>query len=190
MATSRTKGVKKPEDGGQSARDVARPGRSRRGPGEAYFELVRRFPLRPIESDAELERARTILNELLDRDSLDRDRADYLDVLGDLIDKYEEAHHPLPPISEVEMLRHFLDTRRDPLRDRSRHRDRRIVPLLDPRRQATDESRPHRGAGPILQGPAGGIPSIEARELVRRTTPGTVSGTRDLKCQGLMNSAV
>jgi hypothetical protein len=29
-----------------------------------------------------------------------------------LIDKYEQAHHPLPPISEVDMLRHFLDTRR------------------------------------------------------------------------------
>jgi HTH-type transcriptional regulator/antitoxin HigA len=111
VATSRTKGVKKPEDGGQSARDAARRGRSRRGPGEAYFELVHRFPLRPIESDAELERARTILNELLDRDSLDRDRADYRDVLGDLIGKYEEAHHPLPPISGVDMLRHFLDTR-------------------------------------------------------------------------------
>jgi HTH-type transcriptional regulator / antitoxin HigA len=111
VVTSRTKGVKKSEDGGHSASDAARPGRSRRGPGEAYFELVRRFPLRPIESDAELERARTILNELLDRDSLDRDRADYLDVLGDLIGKYEVAHHPLPPISEVEMLRHFLDTR-------------------------------------------------------------------------------
>jgi HTH-type transcriptional regulator / antitoxin HigA len=111
VATSRTKGARKPEDDRKPARNAARPGRSRRGPGEAYFELVRRFPLRPIESDAELERARNILNELLDRDSLDRDRADYLDVLGDLIGKYEEAHHPLPPISEVEMLRHFLDTR-------------------------------------------------------------------------------
>jgi HTH-type transcriptional regulator/antitoxin HigA len=101
--------VRKPaRDGGRPARS----GRPRRAPGEAYFELVRRFALRPIESDAELERARTILNELLDRKSLDRDRADYLEVLGDLIDKYEQTHHPLPPISEVDMLRHFLDTRR------------------------------------------------------------------------------
>lgn len=67
--------------------------------------------MRPIESEIELERARSILNELLDREALDRDRADYLDVLGDLIGRYEEAHHPLPPISEVDMLRHLLDAR-------------------------------------------------------------------------------
>jgi HTH-type transcriptional regulator/antitoxin HigA len=28
-----------------------------------------------------------------------------------LIDRYERAHHPLPPVSDVDMLRHFLDTR-------------------------------------------------------------------------------
>jgi HTH-type transcriptional regulator/antitoxin HigA len=32
-------------------------------------------------------------------------------VLGDLIDRYEQAHHPLPAISEVDMLRHLLDVR-------------------------------------------------------------------------------
>jgi hypothetical protein len=58
---------------------------SRSAPGEGYFELVRRFPLRVIESDQELERARTHLNELLDRDKLHRDAGDYLDNLGDLI---------------------------------------------------------------------------------------------------------
>jgi HTH-type transcriptional regulator/antitoxin HigA len=101
VAAFKTKDVSKP----------ARPGRTRRAAGEPYFELVRRFPLRPIESDAELERARSLLNELLDRDALDRDRADYLEVLGDLIDKYEQVHHPLPPVSDVDVLRHFLDTR-------------------------------------------------------------------------------
>jgi HTH-type transcriptional regulator / antitoxin HigA len=111
MATPRTKAARKPEGGGEPASRAARPGRSRRAPGEPYFELVRRFPLRPIEPDTELERARAVLNELLDRDSLDRDRADYLEVLGHLIDRYEQAHHPLPPVSEVDMLRHFLDTR-------------------------------------------------------------------------------
>ncbi len=108
MATPRTRAVRNPE---HAVARPARPGRSRRAPGEAYFDLVRRFPLRPIESDAELERARSILNELLDRGTLGQDRADYLEVLGDLIDKYEQTHHPLPSISEVNMLRHLLDTR-------------------------------------------------------------------------------
>src|SRR4029077_13910636 len=53
----------------------------------------------------------SILNELLDRDRLNRDREDYRDVLGDLIDRYERSRHPLPPVSEVDMLRHCLDTR-------------------------------------------------------------------------------
>jgi HTH-type transcriptional regulator/antitoxin HigA len=83
----------------------------RSAPGESYFELVRLFPLRAIESDQELERARTLLNELLDRSKLDRDADDYLDILGDLIERYERAHHPLPPVSDVDMLRHFLDSR-------------------------------------------------------------------------------
>jgi HTH-type transcriptional regulator/antitoxin HigA len=67
--------------------------------------------LRSIQSDKELERARTLLNELLDASSLDPDQEDYLDVLGDLIDQYERTHHPLPPVSDLDMLRHFLDTR-------------------------------------------------------------------------------
>jgi HTH-type transcriptional regulator/antitoxin HigA len=52
-----------------------------------------------------------VLNELLDRDSLGRDREDYLDVLGGLIDQYERSRHPLPSVSDLDMLRHFLDTR-------------------------------------------------------------------------------
>ncbi len=88
-----------------------RHARSRRAPGEAYFELVRRFPLRVIETDQELVRARTRLNELLDRDKLHRDAGDYLDILGDVIERYERAHHPSPPVCDVAMLRHFLDSR-------------------------------------------------------------------------------
>ena len=88
-----------------------RPASSRGAAGEAYFELVRQFPLRSIKTDQELERARTVLNELLDRDTLDRDADDYLDVLGDLIERYERARHPLPPVSDIDMLRHFLDSR-------------------------------------------------------------------------------
>ena len=79
--------------------------------GETYFELVRRFPLRAIESEKELEQARALLNELLDRDKLDRDSDDYLDILGDLIERYERVHHALPAVSDVDMLRHFLDSR-------------------------------------------------------------------------------
>jgi HTH-type transcriptional regulator/antitoxin HigA len=95
----------------QRDRTKAPRARARRAPGAAYFALVHRFPLRTIESDDELGRARTVLNELLDRDSLGRDQEDYLDVLGGLIDQYERSQHPLPSVSDLDMLRHFLDSR-------------------------------------------------------------------------------
>jgi HTH-type transcriptional regulator / antitoxin HigA len=112
VATPRIKAaaMPQPKTGIPTRNKMTRP-RARPAPGEAYFALVRRFPLRSIESDAELERARTVLNELLDRESLDRGEEDYLDTLGDLIEKYERTCHPLPPVSDLDMLRHFLDTR-------------------------------------------------------------------------------
>ena len=114
MASLRTKAVANITAGSEAKPDdqtKAPRARARRAPGEAYFALVHRFPLRTIESDGELERARTVLNELLDRDSLGRDQEDYLDVLGGLIDQYERSRHPLPSVSDLDMLRHFLDAR-------------------------------------------------------------------------------
>jgi HTH-type transcriptional regulator / antitoxin HigA len=98
-------------DDGEPAGEAAQHGGAHPAPGEVYFELVRCFPLRPIQSDEELERARAVLGELLGRDSLDPDRADYRDVLGGLISKYEEAHHLLPEISDGEVLRDLLESR-------------------------------------------------------------------------------
>src|SRR3954466_9858712 len=79
--------------------------------GGRYWELIRRFPLRPIRSDAELDRAVAVIHSLIDQDQLDADEDDYLDVLGDLVQRYEKAHHPLPPVSVADMLRHRLESR-------------------------------------------------------------------------------
>jgi HTH-type transcriptional regulator/antitoxin HigA len=76
---------------------------------DRYLELVRRFPLRPLRSEAELDRATAVINGLLDREDLDPAEEDYLDVLGDLVEKYEAAAHPMPPVSDAAMLRHLLD---------------------------------------------------------------------------------
>ena len=76
-----------------------------------YLELVRQFPLRPIRTDAELDRAIALINSLIDRDDLDQDEDDYLDVLGDLVEKYETEHHPIPPLSDAEMLRSLIASR-------------------------------------------------------------------------------
>jgi HTH-type transcriptional regulator/antitoxin HigA len=79
--------------------------------GDTYLELVRGFPLRPIRAEEDLQRAIAVINSLIDRDALTPDEADYLDVLGDLVEKYETEHHPLPPVSDAEMLRHLIEAR-------------------------------------------------------------------------------
>ena len=43
-----------------------------------YLALIRRLPLRPIRSDAELEAATRLVDELTDRDDLSPAESDYL----------------------------------------------------------------------------------------------------------------
>lgn len=83
----------------------------RAGPGGRYHELIDRFPLRPILTDAELDLAIATVNSLLAREELDQDESDYLDVLSDLVHKYESQHHPIPPVSDADMLRHLIEAR-------------------------------------------------------------------------------
>jgi HTH-type transcriptional regulator / antitoxin HigA len=63
----------------------------------SYHELIREFPLRPIRSDRQLDRASRIAFRLAARQRLSRDERDYLDVLSDLIEKYEDEHHSIDP---------------------------------------------------------------------------------------------
>lgn len=78
-------------------------------PPASYLRLIRRFPLRPIQSEAELDRATALMNELLDRDDLDPAEEDYLDVLGDLVERHEAKTHPIPDVSEGEMLAFLIE---------------------------------------------------------------------------------
>src|SRR4051794_38557288 len=83
----------------------------RAGPGARYHELIGRFPLRPIRSDAELDLAIETVNSLVDLEELDPDESDYLDVLSELVHKYESEHHPIPPVSDADVLRHLIEAR-------------------------------------------------------------------------------
>ena len=40
---------------------------------------------------------------------LDAAEEDYLEVLGDLVERYEEEHHPIGEVPEAEMLRFLMD---------------------------------------------------------------------------------
>ena len=78
---------------------------------EKYLDLVRQFPLRPIRSERELERAIEVIDSLIDRPSLSSDKRDYLNVLSDLVATYEDQHYPRPKISDARMLRHLIDAK-------------------------------------------------------------------------------
>lgn len=62
-----------------------------------YLELVRRFPLRPIGDERELDEATEIAARLAARGegNLTSGQADYLDALSDFIWLYEQKHHPV-----------------------------------------------------------------------------------------------
>lgn len=78
---------------------------------DSYFELVRKFPLKPIRSDDELNLAVEVINGLLDRPTLDPDEEAYLDVLSDLVERYESEAHPMPPLPDSAMLRHLIEAK-------------------------------------------------------------------------------
>ncbi len=76
---------------------------------DAYFELIKQFPLRPLRSERDLDQAIQIVDRLAVRKSLDRSERDYLDVLADLIERYEDRHHEIEPLADGEMLRFLIE---------------------------------------------------------------------------------
>lgn len=78
---------------------------------ETYLDLIRTFPLRPIKSEDELDEAIAALDALVDKDVLETAEADYLAVLSDLVERYEEDVHAMVPASDAEMLRHLLESK-------------------------------------------------------------------------------
>ncbi len=77
---------------------------------DRYFVLIQELPLRPLRSDSELDRAIALIDRLLTRSKLARDEADYLDVLSDLVEKYEDKRYPIEPISGLDALRHLVES--------------------------------------------------------------------------------
>ena len=75
-----------------------------RAASAGYMRLVRAFPLRPVRTDAELAVAQRLLDALLRLD-LDADGRDYLDVLTDLVERYEREAHPVPDAPAADVLR-------------------------------------------------------------------------------------
>jgi HTH-type transcriptional regulator/antitoxin HigA len=72
--------------------------KGRRRDDDRYLELVRQFPLRPIRTKRDYTAATKVMETLAVRgeDDLNRDELDYLDVLTDLVEAYDDARYPKP----------------------------------------------------------------------------------------------
>jgi HTH-type transcriptional regulator / antitoxin HigA len=78
---------------------------------DTYFELVRRFPLTHLRDDDHLDAAQEVIDRLLEED-LDEGAREYLDVLTDMVEAYEEAHVPIRDASEADVLRELMAANR------------------------------------------------------------------------------
>jgi HTH-type transcriptional regulator/antitoxin HigA len=74
---------------------------------DAYFDLVKQFPLTHLRDDEHLKAAQEILDRLLQEELEDGVR-EYRDVLTDLIEAYEEKHVVLPDASVADVLRELM----------------------------------------------------------------------------------
>jgi Predicted transcription regulator containing HTH domain len=74
---------------------------------DTYFALVREFPLTHIRNRNHLADALKVIDQLLQRE-LDRGAQEYLDVLSDLVARYEDEHEPIPDASEADVLRELI----------------------------------------------------------------------------------
>ncbi|VTU00661.1 transcription regulator containing hth domain : Putative transcription regulator containing HTH domain OS=Singulisphaera acidiphila (strain ATCC BAA-1392 / DSM 18658 / VKM B-2454 / MOB10) GN=Sinac_3988 PE=4 SV=1: HTH_3 [Gemmataceae bacterium] len=76
---------------------------------DRYLELVRRFPLRPLRSAADLDAAVAVIDALTDQDDLAPPEQDYLDVLSDLVHAYETVAVPVEPVGDADLLRFLIE---------------------------------------------------------------------------------
>jgi len=84
-----------------------------RGIADDYFNLVRRFPLRALRTEAECDQANEVLKDLLmraDDPGLSAGERDYFDALNQLIGVFEDKHYPLPgKTTPIEVLKFLME---------------------------------------------------------------------------------
>jgi HTH-type transcriptional regulator/antitoxin HigA len=76
---------------------------------DEYMKLVRRFPLVPIGSRAQLDQSMLVLNDLMIKKNLSPAESDYVRVLSDLIAAYESAMIKKSAVSAQEALRFLME---------------------------------------------------------------------------------
>jgi HTH-type transcriptional regulator/antitoxin HigA len=83
-----------------------------KSPKASYLALVREFPIRPIESNDDLDDAIRMLDKLLERTKpLDIQEQGYFDSLTNEIHRYESSSISMPRVTGEDMLKHLIDAR-------------------------------------------------------------------------------
>lgn len=82
-----------------------------------YDELISLFPLKPIKSEDDLDKAEKIAESLIDKGNLTEDEKDYLDVLCLIVEQYESIHYPIPTVSPIDVINHLMKTNKLKQRD-------------------------------------------------------------------------
>lgn len=78
--------------------------------GDTYFALVSEFPLVEIRDDDHLEEAIAFLDKVMDGPRKPG-AEQYIEVLGDLIEIYEDKHVPMPYPGDDAMLEHLMEAK-------------------------------------------------------------------------------
>lgn len=78
---------------------------------DSYFNLIVELPLASIKSQDQLDTAQAMIDHLVTKGTLDDGEELYLDALSDLVAAYEDAHYPIPPATDADMLRHLMDAK-------------------------------------------------------------------------------
>src|ERR1700694_5824131 len=81
-----------------------------------YRELVDAFPPRPIGNDKDLDRTWAQIEALLTKSTRSKAEDDYLAVLSDLVERWEEEHVEVPRLDGIELVRELLDDNQLPQR--------------------------------------------------------------------------
>lgn len=75
-----------------------------------YHDCIKRFPLKPIRSEAESELASQICDDLLDNfNNLTPWERDYLEVLSDLVEHFESKWQEEKNVEPRELLKYLME---------------------------------------------------------------------------------
>jgi HTH-type transcriptional regulator/antitoxin HigA len=81
-----------------------------------YRQLVDAFPPRPIGNDRDLDRTWAQVEALLTKSKRSKAEDDYLALLSDLVERWEEEHVEIPRLDGIELVRELLDDNQLPQR--------------------------------------------------------------------------